>query len=369
MQYTQQREDALFASWTLDTSDDLYNEVIETLNSSFRSFGEGLVSKMEEKEGCNISDPIAYLKKKCNEVNIDLIEIGSLNTLKSWFNGGPRPKKSANSRRSIFAIAFALGLTVKETSELFHKVYLDRAFDYRVTFDVICYYCLSNKKNWQHAKQLESRISDTGGDEQTVYTNVLRCNLDVINDDTVLLQFLERHGHNLSQKSVTAKKRLDSLLLKASEVAGDDVRRSGKEEAFRGSDWTSKSFVYEVITELSPSGERGTVSVFKNAALPKEIKSRFPEAASFSKSDPTYEEIRKMIILIYSYIFWFNIETEKTSVELDDYIAEMNATLAECGYPELYVGNPHDWLYMYCTLNERPLDTFRGILAEVVDAG
>lgn len=370
MRYTQQREDALYASWALDTNDDMHSAIIDVLNNSFRSFGEGIVAQMEEKAGREISEPLLYLKERCLENGIDLSEIGSLNTLKSWFAGGPRPKKAERSRMSMFALAFALKLSVKETADLFHKVYLDRAFDYREVYDVVCYYCLANNRTWDHAKQLMKFVpSDGACADQTVYTNVLRCSLDSIKADEELLRFLGQHAHNLSQKNVTAKAKLETLIDKAIAVAAEEEKNAEQQDLFRGSDRSSRSFAYEVITGISPSGDKGTISVFKNAALPKEIKSRFPEAASFSKADPTYEEVRKMIILLYSYIFWFNVQMKKVVVDLEDYTAELNAVLAECGYSELYVGNPYDWLFMYCTLEERPLDVFRGILAEVVDAG
>ena len=54
-------------------------------------------------------------------------------------------------------------------------------------------------------------------------------------------------------------------------------------------------------------------------------------------------------------------------IDLDDYIAEMNAVLNECGFSELYMGNPFDWMFLYCTLEDNPLDTFRGLLAEALD--
>ena len=45
----------------------------------------------------------------------------------------------------------------------------------------------------------------------------------------------------------------------------------------------------------------------------------------------------------------------------------MNAVLNECGFSELYMGNPFDWMFLYCTLEDNPLDTFRGLLAEALE--
>ncbi len=33
----------------------------------------------------------------------------------------------------------------------------------------------------------------------------------------------------------------------------------------------------------------------------------------------------------------------------------------------MYPGNPNDWMFLYCALSDTPLDTFRGVLAEVLE--
>ena len=100
--------------------------------------------------------------------------------------------------------------------------------------------------------------------------------------------------------------------------------------------------------------------------MPKEIKNRFPEAATLSKKEPTYEELRKLIILLFSYVYWYKIQKSDTAPMIDDYISEVNVYLTDSGLSPIYYGNPYDWLFLYCSLADRPLDTFRGLLAEVL---
>lgn len=365
--YTEQRENDLFSSWQWNDVND-YTQVRSVLDQRFRSFGEGLVDIMEEKFNRTITDPLQHLAV-CAERNcVPLSAIASTNTLKSWFSGGPRPKKGESSRRSIFAVAFALNLTPEETVQLFHKVYLDRAFDFREPLDIIAYYCLSNRYQWDKFEALLSQVPEVDGTDHTVYTNVLENRISDLDSDLDLFSFLASHQHNLSKCNVTAKGYLERLMQRANAFAQREASSFWSQDQFEGSDRTSRSFTYEVITGVSPSGSTGTVSVFKNADLPKEIKNRFPEAGSFSKKNSTYEELRKMIILLYSYCFWYQVQHQQVEYDLDDYIAEMNATLTECGFSELYVGNPFDWMFLYCTLEEYPLDTFRGLLSEVIDS-
>ena len=119
----------------LDECDD-YSIAIDFLNSrdSFQPFGARLAAFITDKLSLPASDSktiIDALTEQCARKGIAVSEIGSYNTLHNWFDIGKRPKKSVASRRSMFALAFALGLSVDETKDLFHKIFLDRAFNYR----------------------------------------------------------------------------------------------------------------------------------------------------------------------------------------------------------------------------------------------
>ena len=138
-------------------------------------------------------------------------------------------------------------------------------------------------------------------------------------------------------------------------------------QSFKNTNTRSLNHIYEVITGCLVRGDKGTKTLFKNARLPKEIKNRFPEAVTLSKKEPTYEEIRKLIILLFSYNFWVKSMQNNEIIELDVYIDELNVVLNESGLSLVYYGNPYDWLFLYCALANNPLDTFREILSEVLD--
>lgn len=209
--------------------------------------------------------------------------------------------------------------------------------------------------------------------------------MDALIDEETLLAYIASHGHNLEKKNVAARKNVSKLIEKAKDTAesetklielrrqAESVNKSKKLlyaeareiEHFRNTDAQSLNHLYEVVTGQSVHGGKGTKTLFKNACLPREIKSRFPEAVTLSKKDPTYEELRKLIILLASYNFWYQLQDKNADIE--DYIEEMNGYLDESGFPLMYYGNPYDWLFLYCTLADNPLETFRGILAEVLD--
>ena len=371
--YTEQMENALFEQWDeFDDYNEDYSSLIEKLNSenAFRTFGEGLLFFLQKQNPeLTVETAIKYIEKVCQETGVLTKDIASANTLSNWFKGGPRPKKGEDSRKSMFALAFALELNPVETAELFHKVYFDRAFDYRNANEVVYYFCLSNKKSWNDAACLISSLKESkiNVDDNTIYTSQIKTDVETLKDEAALVEYISRHGHNLAKKNVTATNTIKKLLSDANNKAKEESELEEYTDRFRGYDKTSNNFTYEVITNLCVTGDKGTKTLFKNARLPKEIKNRFPEAITLSKKDPTYEELRKLIILLFSYCYWYDVQKANEVIELDDYIEEINVHLNESGFSLMYYGNPYDWMFLYCALSERPLDTLRGLLADVLE--
>ena len=94
------------------------------------------------------------------------------------------------------------------------------------------------------------------------------------------------------------------------------------------------------------------------------------EKISVSKS---YDSIRKMIILLDFYCFWVDIKlnpdeySELSSKERQKiYVEEINSSLYECGYEELYAGNPYDWIFLCSAISEKPLEFFRSYMSELI---
>lgn len=393
--YTDKMEDALFEqldNFDSDTED--CSELIEAINSKdfFRSFGDALLSflyKYDSKLTVNTAGK--YIETLCLQTGVPIKHIASKGTLNNWFKGELRPKKGDDSRESMFALAFALDLSPNETAELFHKIYLDRAFDYRNENEIIYYYCLQNKKSWSDT----SRLIDSIGkikyfEDHTIYTSQIYLDIQNISEETALLSYINKHGNNLSKKSESAKSILKKLKeeaivmveietklqekrLKAEKekiTMGEMYRENIILSSFENTNPKSLNHIYEVITGCIVRDKdrwTGTKTLFKNARLPKEIRSRFPEAGTLSKKEPTYEEIRKLIILLFSYNFWVKADQNNEVIELDVYIDELNVKLNESGFSLVYYGNPYDWLFLYCALSDKPLDTFRAILAEVLE--
>ena len=379
--YTDRLDERMWQIYGTEESDaDISKEmIIGFLNdsSSFRTFGEGILYVISTKypdRNINKDNVIPFLNECCEKSGVDISEIASPNTLKNWFVKGSRPKKGEASRRTMFALAFALSLTVADTQTLFHKVYLDRAFNFRDESEIIYYYCIRHEMTWADADRLIGYIdiSEETRTDKTQYTALIRNEIDRRDSEGELLEFIKEHGHNFEKNSVKATEEFARLLSQAKATAYDEAERTEHKESYKGK-WqigesVSSNFLYELITGMSITDAKGTKTLFtNNVNLPTEIKNRFPEAATFSKKDLTSEARRKGIILLFSYDIWCKIQWRSEKYDLEDYTAQLDTLLYDCNYPSLYYGNPFDWLFLYCTITENPLDTFREIIYEVMD--
>ena len=374
----------------LDESED-FSKVIDFLNSKegFQPFGKRLAEFIDKKFDLGSTDRktvVQALNEACEKNGVGLSEIASNGTLRNWFDKDKRPKKGEDSRFSMFALAFALRLSVEETKDLFHKIFLDRAFNYRNEKEVIYYFCLKNNKTWADAKRMIAEVENMTIDtsDHTQLTNVIVDNIKAMSDENILLEYIRENGHNFEKNSVTAKEKFSYYLEQAKKLAKEEVNAIRKDEedmlvdeygnekrgkkSYSGK-WInsfSNNFLYEIITGVGVEGDKGTKTVFKNATLPKEIKQRFPEAITFGKEDMKSEEYRKVIVLLFSYCFWYKVQYLSIDFDYDDYIGELDHILFSCNFSKLYPGNPFDWLFLFCSQDDCPLAVFRGILSEVL---
>lgn len=360
----------------LDKNED-FSKVIEFLNSKegFQPFGKRLAVFIAKKLDLDSTDRktlVQALNEACGKTGVDLSEIASDGTLRNWFDKDMRPKKGDDSRLSMFALAFALRLSVDETKELFHKIFLDRAFNYRSEREIIYYFCLKNNKTWADAKRMIAEVENMTIDtsDHTQLTNVIVQNVDVMSDEKMLLAYIRENGHNFEKNSVMAQRTLNKYLSEAKPFAKEEIEKAKEyDPKYYQGKWKnlSTNALYEIIIGASITGSKGTKTVFNNSILPKEIKNRFPEAATFGKKNLTAEEYRKAIIMLFSYWFWYQAQSSDKNSEFDDYFDALNGILNDCNFSQIYYGNPYDWMFSFCALSERPLDTFRGLLAEVLD--
>lgn len=419
--YTQQRGEACeIWKWKYDNSDIDENallDVLGVLSQEFRSFGEGLVAIMEAKLGFKVASPAIDLECACQRTGVDLDLIGTRNTLNAWFENvkrktpqssvASRPRKSEKSRGAMFAFAFAMELTVEETNELFQKVYLDRAYNQRDYKELIYYYCLSRRLPFSEAQKLIEKVHFDEIDEvsdKTMLTQHLADTGLSSESGEALIEFIHAHSHNFAINTRSAMHVMRELKEKAREIArneGEIDRANYKTRKLITDEYTEKKtayeddlqenlenkdpsdsrvcnrnlnsndYLYDSIIDLitrSVVGTTGTVTLpIKNSLFPREIKSRFPQPGTLGKRDMSSEELRKAIILLFSYCFWEkkkNCDDPNWRYKL--YVGEMDDWLTKAKLPLMYYGNPYDWMFLFCAATNSPLNAFRDLLEEAL---
>ena len=383
MEYTMNMNDTAYDMAQMDELNDNYAVLLDYLNSpNFRSFGDGLKAIIRSKMPAEPTmTPQEFLQACCKEKGIT---VASAATLYNWFHKDMRPDRAEQRREAMFALAFALELTVAETTDLFHKVYLDRAFNKRSYKELIYYHCLKRGNTYSYAQKLISLVSFSEEiKDATVRTELISQQTESFADDMDLLAYIHNRPHNFSLGNVAAiaefEKQWEKARLTVDRELGFAKRNSTKTERVRGN-WDSKrladlaekdinsaAFDFEIITGQSITGAKGTKPLsFKNKHLPKEIAVNFPASPSLGKN-PSHEQLRKMIILLFSYEFWFNVQESDETDYFFDYTYALDQKLEDIGYPPLYPGNPFDWLFLTCSNMECPLDAFRAILDEVLN--
>lgn len=389
------------------------DDIMTFLNNqdNFMTFGESLGYFIENH--FHTDDAYNYLKNCYKEKEIKY----SPATLTNWFIKNLRPKSKGDNRVNVYKIAFALGLDTELTSELFVEVYHDRPFDLRQINEFIYYCSLNLGYTYQHAEELiegAEKIFTDNKTEHTVHTQSIIKDAKQLKSDEDIISYIMNHNVNFDYYMLSARSVLDDLkeqvklnkedleLLKkgkakdvTSIIAKDYGYRLIKNkkydednnydeydhefnEFFKNKSLTSYSSMLDLIVYFDFYNRHQNIKNFvKNAKFLDEIKRCFPTAQSLTKAHPTYEEYRKLIILLGSYKFWIELdshidevyEKDKTQV-LEDYQYEIDDLLSSANLPVLYVGNAYDWMFLHCTVlytDSSPVEEFRDIMAKAFE--
>ena len=377
--YTQLMSDAIWDIWGKSEDTSSPEEVISFLSdsSTFRSFGDGLVWVITKKKpsltGCTPKEIAKSVLSIFNDKKIKF----NRNTLDSWLTSKKRPKKGDDSRENLFRLSFALDLTDSETAYLFQKVYLDRSFNPRCKKEFIYYYCLSHHKDYQHAQTLLDKVDNNRcavGTDEFFPTQQLMDDVSALKSDEEIVQYILSHASAFEFNSVLSIKKRDELLEDARRLTQEEISDCEQykyDNLLKNKTKSSVSTAFQVVVDqMRLERNEKRTSIFKDSLLPSEIKINFPQSNIMQKKDPSYDELRKSIILLFSYQFWrknkLNVGTESIGNDeiFETFETQLSALLNDIGFPPLYYGNPYDWLFLYCTSTEKPLDTFRELIAE-----
>ena len=388
------------------------NFLQELLDSAqlFRPFSEA----MDEFISChgysgNLSDideKIRFIRSRFREAGIT-----PPREVREWYCSG-QPVR----RKTVFLILFAFGLDERGAEDFFRRIYTrERSFHCRNSEEAVYDFCIRRNLPYAAAKDMISRLEKTGSPKESsgnegftardpgaagskpVLTAAIKEKFDSMANPEELISFLSENMDLFDGSQVTAGmyvRRLweeaagqDGLLLreKARLVSTADdagifspsgARRP--QQAVRGDikTWDACLALFGLNKESvgSLDGDRSLKPVLEQ--LHKGAADCFPDRQGIDKilrgEKVSYERMRKWLILLSFYTFWARLALEKKSYSAQygdegRSISSMNHFLVGSGFPELYPGNPYDWLFLYASCDETPLITFREIWQELAD--
>lgn len=408
---------------TLSPDDDGYEESLLEISALFRGFDEALTAFIGE-HGYNgdlsdVSAKAQFLREKFKAANVK-----PPRDFKEWFV----PNKKF-SRKTAFQICFAFGLGVDEAQDFFRCVQFERGFDCHTITEAVYYFCMRNGLSYTEAQEIIDRIPvpkkvKAIPNREVLYTGTIIEYINGIDDKEKLIQYIIDNINDFQYNNATAIKYIQELWseisktdglaaqegtiidrtynrfedrhrkgvtdTRSTEVIATEIRQQEQEVkpydyVVAGSDASTWIIFSQIIglanyqeSEYATKYDRSLSSVLsENKLMPLKADYCFPSRQNidkFIRGDLVGDDeiIRKMLIFLVFYTHWAKFIISKNDAfysakfsDAERCLDMINARLLDAGYPELYAGNPYDWLFKWALNDENPLIAFRHYMGEV----
>lgn len=383
-----------YKRYEISTDDENYIEELQKVAEMFRNFDEALdVFLVEHGYGgelSNIETKVSFISLKFEQQKIRIPR-----NIRKWFTQHTRIE-----RKTAFQICFAFNLGVIDTEDFFRRICLQRGFDCHNTDEVVYFYALNHKLCYQDARQVIDQVPKikTGKVDfvkEVMYTASIEEELEKFNDVSELLSFITDHITEFGYNNVTAYEYIHKIWDEISSENGLALNEKNKLYAsFDGieeennaqikSKRTREDSIWGIYLQILGLSGKGISSIDKDRSLKPILKNNkllhplaeesFPDRNGMNKilngEHVSYESVRKILILLVFYKFWVRLALERKSYEAiygdtDRCTFMINNCLMDAGYPELYVGNPFDWIVLYALIDDYPLITFREYMRQM----
>lgn len=375
---------------SISFEDDDFIEKLLSIVRLFRPFSSAMTEFISEHgyEG-NLEDvnaKVTFIRAAFERANM-----APPREIREWFTIG-QPIK----RDTAFLVCFAFGLDGIETDEFFRRYYArERSFNCHQVQEAVYYFCLNNGLSYAEALDIQTRVplakeNQKSGD--VVYTGSIIAELNDLETKEDLIKYLTENIDKFSDSNVTAYETIQRLWTLAAGNGGllmqereklpsllDDAATGEKSKLCFGNKGVKPWDAYLAILQLDKDdvkqlkAERSIKPILKK--LHADAQDSFPDRQGIDKilrgEHVSYERVRKWLVLLTFYTFWAQkaVKEESYEAEPEDAnrcLTSMNQHLMEAGYPELYVGNPYDWIFLFASKSEEPLYVFRFIWNELL---
>lgn len=223
-----------------------------------------------------------------------------------------------------------------------------------------------------------------------LFTGTIVKELDRFQSPEELLAFLTANSSQFGYNNATAKKYICELwrrIAGENGLAVQELKYRYPKETFAEKSrpaWDIYRQIFGLLDfdesngeKLYPiSGDRTLQPLLKaNAMIHRLVSKSFPDRqgleAIIGGNWQSDEVVRKTMILLAFYRFWTELFLKGTEPEYaakpydgPRCITSINRLLLDASYPELYEGNPYDWIFLYASQDAYPLDAFRSFMRE-----
>lgn len=382
--------------YDISPEDENYKQELLDVVKSFRTFDaaldEFIVQKGYSGDIADVDAKVKFIKAKFDKAGIPI----ETRILRSWF----QKHTQADKREIAIKFCFAFQLTLEQTRDFFRRVYLQRNLDCHSIQEAISYYCISHSLTYSEAQALIAKAPSQDGkgpvdlNADVLYTGTIIRELDRFQSPEELLAFLTENSGQFGYNNATAKKYINGLwqrIAGENGLADREIRRRFPKETLSDkarSVWDIYLQIFglldfeeidrKVRVIVAPlAGDRTFQTILEeNELIHPIVRKCFPDRQGLEdiikgkyRSD---EVVRKTLILLAFYRFWADLFLKDTASEYaakpkdaQRCIASINRLLLDASYPELYEGNPYDWIFLLAAQDEYPLEAFRFFMREV----
>ena len=319
-------------------------------------FKKGLAERLAELGYLCTADDTEFMLSEIRDRYNRLLEKSCPRTVLEWIRG---TTPGTTNRLNNYDLCYALEMDYKKTTVFFQKHFLTIPFILRNRTDAIFFYCLYHNRPYSVAKKM-LKDSEVFVQQDTVdtATSEIKNKIREIDDDVQFLHYLSEHCYGNKQQFRLAKsligneiENIKNFIMKDSV---DDI--SSPERLNRMTIFTLLGYKYD--------GKQ-----VNKAILPKRFTESLPNDVTLGKiindENVSYELLRKTLMLLRFYNFYHDADNSDRNAiceNLMDFKDELNNTLNECGFAQIYMLHPFDCLLMYCANSEDPIPTLYSIM-------
>lgn len=293
-------------------------------------------------------------------------------------------------RHKLFQISFALEMTIEETNMFLTKILCEQGYNFRNEEEIIYYFCRKNNISYDRATELIEIVSNIEDnkklEDKDIYTKHFKKEVEVINSEEELLDYIKKNKHNFKGFSKTAKEKFIEALNTALELAklkenfknmnkdkleqvmldgyprgekkyGEDEKECRKEfESVKG------SRIKDILDNITKRDKMDAIIKDKRAVTRKDlIFLNFFNRAVLSNGeervvhDGKYGEESK---------YYFDLAQNNPIENMKSFREEMDDILMEVSMGKLYIPNKFDNFILLSLCYDKPLEYFQDLIEE-----